>query len=95
MNAHHRSFIGASAGGFVALGVAMAFVPLRDTLGNVNVALALAVIVVASIVIDVRGRVIGRFVLATTPRAPVPDECRLVAFALADQPRVALAAAAA
>lgn len=242
MNADHRSFIGASAGGFVALGVAMAFIPVRDTLGNVNVALALAVIVVASgvfgrrlggavaasvaalsfaffhtrpynelrvtavrdvitvvllfvlgvmagdlsarlqrarrsradigqlrrlhrvasraalgdttedltlqvcaemielltlqdcwyepapflaevrelardgaldlrtdqgvgdvglpdnatsIVIDVRGRIIGRFVLATTPGAPVPNECRLVAFALADQLRVALAAAAA
>lgn len=49
----------------------------------------------ASIVIDVRGQLVGRFVLATTAGAPVPIERRLVALALADQLRVALAAAAA
>lgn len=49
----------------------------------------------ASIVVDVRGRAVGRFVLATTPGVPVPIERRLVACALADQLRVALAASAA
>jgi hypothetical protein len=49
----------------------------------------------ASIVIDLRGEVVGRFVLAVTPGASVPIERRMVATALADQLRVALAAAAA
>jgi hypothetical protein len=49
----------------------------------------------ASIVLDVRGEVVGRFVLATEPDAVVPIERHLVAVALADQVRVALAAASA
>jgi hypothetical protein len=48
----------------------------------------------ASIVLDVRGQVVGRFVLATEPDAAVPVERHLVAVALADQVRVALAASA-
>jgi hypothetical protein len=49
----------------------------------------------ASIVVELRGEIVGRFVLATTPDAPVALERRLVACALADQLRVALAARAA
>ena len=195
MIAPDRATLGAVIGAAVAVTVALAFVPLRDEIGNANVALALAVVVVAagaiagdlstrlararghrpdlgqlrrlhrvasraalgdttedltlqvcaemidllhlrdcwfepapfladlpqlafdgtldppvyrwvgddfglpphaaSIVLDVRGQVVGRFVLATTPGAAVPIERRLVASALADQLRVALAAAAA
>jgi hypothetical protein len=48
MNAPGHAAFGALAGAAVALGVALAFVPVRGEVGNVNVALALAVVVVAA-----------------------------------------------
>lgn len=49
----------------------------------------------ACILVEVRGVVVGRLVLATSPTAPAPVDRRLVACALVDQLRVALAANAA